>query len=86
MARRVGAIGLISWQDSRNRRPRVGASLWTAVRLICAMAGFATLMVPAFGLLRWSGPIAAVAAGLLLLAACAHIVAVARSAIAWVVG
>ena len=82
----LGGIDLIRWQGRRNRRPRPGVSLWTAVVVICALVGCSTLALQAFGFLTWSGPLAALPAGLVLLAVGAQIMAFARAALAWLMG
>jgi len=79
-------IDLVRWQGRRNRRPRPGVSLWTVVVVACAVSGCISLAAQASGLLSWSGPLAAIPAGLCLLALASQIVAVARAAIAWLVG
>ena len=82
----LGGINLIRWQGRRNRRPKPGVSLWTAIVVVCALAGCAMLAAQAFGLLAWSGPLAALPGVLVLLAVGAQIMALARAAIAWLVG
>ena len=82
----LGGIDLIRWQGRRNRRPKPGVSLWTAIVVVCALVGCSTLAAQAAGLLGWSGPLAALPVVLVLLAIGAQIVAFARAAIAWLVG
>lgn len=85
MEQRLGRINLISWQGHSTRRPKSGVSVWTVVVVICALSGCAALAAQVLGVLTWSGPFAAAPAGLVLLAACSQIVALARAAIAWLV-
>ena len=82
----LGGIDLIRWQGRRNRRPKPGVSLWTAIVVVCALVGCSTLAAQAFGLLEWSGPLGALPAALVLLAVGAQIMALARAAIAWLIG
>ena len=85
MEHHFGTVEFITWQGRRNRR-KTGISVWTVALMICALGGGATLTAQAFGLLRLSGSLAALPAGLVLLAACLQIVAVARAAAAWLAG
>ena len=86
MEHRLGTINLITWQGRRNRRPKPGVSVWTVLLVAAALGGCVTLAAQAVGLLTWSGPLAALPAGLVLLAICSQIVAVARAALAWLAG
>ncbi len=86
MDHHLGGIELIRWQGRRNRRARSGVSLWTVIVVLCALVGCSTLAGQAFGLLPWSGPLAALPAVLVLLVVGAQIMAFARAAIAWLVG
>ena len=86
MEHRLGSIGLVSWQDCRNRRSRPGVPLWAAVLVSGALTGGAALAALASGLVTWVGPLAVVSAGLVLLAICSQVLTVARAAVAWIVG
>lgn len=86
MDRSIGDLGLVRWQGRRNRRPKPGVSIWTVILVTCALSGCSTLMAQVLGLLPWTGPLAAVPAGLVLLAICSQIVAVARAAVTWILG
>ena len=86
MDHRLGGIDLIRWQGRRNRRLKTGVSVWTLLLVACGLLGGAALAAQAFGLLPWSGPLAGVPVALMVLAMAAPIIALARVAIAWLVG
>jgi hypothetical protein len=86
MEHRLGTIDLVSWQGRSNRRLKPGVSVWTVLLVAAALGGCVTLSGQALGLLTWTGPLAALPAGLVLLAVCSQIVAVTRAALAWLAG
>ena len=86
MEQRIGTIDFITWQGRRNRRRKGGASVWTVALVICAVGGCAALTAQALGVMSRSGPLAALPAGLVLLAAGSQVVAVIRAAATWLAG
>lgn len=86
MEKQTSGFDLIRWQDCRNRRPRRGVSIWTAALVICVVCASLTLAAQAFGIVGWSPPLTMAAAGLLFVACCTQIMAVARAVVAWLVG
>lgn len=82
----LGGISLIRWQGRRNRRGKSGIAAWTVVLALCALAGAAMMAAQATGWLHWTGLLALVPAGLVLLAISVQLLAVARAALAWLAG
>ena len=86
MDHRLGGIDLIRWQGRRNRRLKTGLSPWTLMLAACGLIGASALAAQAFGVLPWAGPLAGVPVALTVLALAAPLIALARAAIAWLVG
>jgi hypothetical protein len=86
MDHRLGRIDLIRWQGRRNRRLKTGLSPWTLALMGCGFLGGLALAAQLAGLVPFTGVLAGVPAGLVVLAVAAPVVAVARAAIAWLIG
>ncbi len=86
MDHQLGRIDLINWQGRRNRRLKSNVSAWTVVIVSCATLGAVSMAAQIASWLHWSGPMAAVPAGLVLFAVSAQLVAVVRAALMWLVG
>ncbi len=86
MDHQFGQPGLINWQNRKLRRPTGKFSLWTAFILLCAIGGLAALGCQMAGWVHWTGLLAILPAGLLLLAINAQLIAGVRAALAWLAG
>jgi hypothetical protein len=78
----LGRIELIRWQGRVRRGARPGPSVWTILRVLCAIVGTVTLALQALGLLSWTGPFAALPAMLTILGLAAPLWSGARRAMA----
>jgi hypothetical protein len=82
----LGRIDLISWQGRKNRRIKSGVNVWTVIVVACAVLGGVSITAQATGWLQWTGLLAVVPAGLVLLAVGAQLVAVVRATLIWLAG
>jgi hypothetical protein len=79
-------LALIYWQTRRNRRAKGGLSGWTALSVVCLLAGFGLTGAQAAGWLHLTGTAAMAPAGLVLFAIAGQLVTVARAMVAWLRG
>ncbi len=86
MDHKFGQPGLINWQTRRLRRPSGRVSLSTVLVIVCALAGLIALGGQMAGWIHFKGLLAALPAGLLILAINAQLFAGARAALAWLAG
>ncbi len=88
MEHRLGQIDLVSWQGRGGRRlkAKAGVSPWTVVLVISAPLSVAAITGQVAGWLPSTGPLAFAPAGVVLLAACALVVTIARAVIGWLAG
>ena len=82
----LGRIDLITWQGRKNRRIKSSVNVWTVIVVACAVLGGVSITAQATGWLQWTGLLAAVPAGLVLLAVGAQLVAIIRAALIWLGG
>ena len=86
MDHQLGRIDLICWQGRRNRRAKPGVTPWTILLVACAVLGASAMAAQGAGWVHWTGRLAGIPAGLLLVAVSAQLVAVARAGLLWLVG
>lgn len=86
MDRELGRVDLINWQSRRSRAPRRGVGPWAAACMAGLVLGVILAAAQAAGWLRWTGPLAAAPAALVLVAVAGQIVAVTRAVLAWLAG
>jgi hypothetical protein len=79
-------IGVVSWQSRRNRRSASGLSPWTVLAVACFVFGGAATAAQAVGWLHWTGVLAAIPPGLVLLAVLGQLGAVTRAVLVWLAG